>query len=294
MSSAEFLSTNPLSMDTDDAEDVEALAVARRSLFKISLHFDPYAPTAQEDYAKLKSELRKFPILDIIKSELTKTRVNISLARKLVKALQFISDDEIEDAIKTLIENEELLYPVYFNVLSAVRPELKRVSVQGRDSIARYVINLIENGAPVLAVDLNLQYAIRLLSEIQSEEAAATLVAVYDTTSSQSIKRDIILIMTMWRDWTWLSDRRAYFRTMSPSERRAYIIASYRLKDEGKHWREHTADEFSPLELTVRRAGRFPSDFRNLLCWQLHLRMADSCAIYGGLCATMEHGWLRP
>ncbi|MFX9169547.1 hypothetical protein ABTN79_20105, partial [Acinetobacter baumannii] len=83
-------------------------------------------------------------------------------------------------------------------------------------------------------------------AEQQSEEAAATLSSIYDSSSSEAIRRDIILIMTKWRDWTWLSDQRANFRKMSFAERRAYIIASYSLKDEGKHWREHTSNEFSP------------------------------------------------
>lgn len=252
MSSSEFLSTNPLSMDSENDPHDQKIAHARRQLFSFSLHFDPYAPTAQEDYERLKLEIKNFPILDIIKSELTKTRVNISLSRKLIQTLKFISDKEISDAAKTLIENDELLYPVYFNVLSAVRTEFSRISEISKISISKYVIELIESGAPVLSVELNLQYAIRLLSEKQSEESTATLIHIFDTCNSEAIRRDIILIMTKWRNWTWLSDRKAYFRSMSQPERRAYIIASYSLKDEGKHWRDHMSDEFSPLEKITR------------------------------------------
>lgn len=252
MSAAEFLSTNPLSMDTGDGQEAKGIAIARQQLFTISLHFDPYAPTAQEDYKKLETELKKFPILDLIKSELTKSRVNIALSRKLVQTLKFVSEQEIDDAARTLIENHELLYPVYFNVMAAIRNEFHRLKATTRQVISRYIISLIDDGAPVMGVDLNLQYAIRLLAEEQSEEAAATLTSVYDSSVSEAVRRDIILIMTKWRDWTWLSDQRANFRKMSFAERRAYIIASYSLKDEGKHWRDHTADEFSPLEKITR------------------------------------------
>lgn len=130
MSSAEFLATNPLSMDGENEHEAQALVAARRQLFTISLHFDPYAPTASDDYERLRKEMKKFPILDLIKSELTKSRVNIALSRKLIQTLKFVSDNEIDDAVKTLIENEDLLYPVYFNVLSAVRSEFCRLKTQ--------------------------------------------------------------------------------------------------------------------------------------------------------------------
>ena len=80
----------------------------------------------------------------------------------------------------------------------------------------------------------------------------AVLANLYDATNSEAIRRDIILIMARWKNWIWLSDRRAYFRSMRPMERRAYIAASYTLSDEGKHWRQHTKNEFSPLEIIVR------------------------------------------
>ena len=103
-----------------------------------------------------------------------------------------------------------------------------------------------------MAVDLNLQYAVRLLGNQRSEESIAALSAIYDRTDSPAIRHDIILILTRWRDWTWLSDKKARFRTMTPAERRAFIAASYRLSDEGKHWRDHTRDEFGPMERFVR------------------------------------------
>lgn len=254
MSSSEFIATNPLSQERElePEADGATIAQARKSLFALSLHFDPYSATAAEDYIRLKTEISKFPILDMIKAELTKTRVNVSLARRLIQTLRFISEAEIDDACKTLIENQELLYPIYFNVLSAVRSEFARLSDTAQAAVIRYVSDLIETGSPVMSVDLNLQYGVRLLASRQSEESAALLTDLYETTNSEAIRRDIILIMVRWRNWIWLSDRKAYFRSMRPMERRAYIIASYSLKDEGRHWRDHTKDEFSPFETLVR------------------------------------------
>jgi hypothetical protein len=59
--------------------------------------------------------------------------------------------------------------------------------------------------------------------------------------------------MAKWKNWYWLSDLRTNFRSLSPAERRAFIVASYALRDEGKHWRQHTSNEFSPLEHLVQQ-----------------------------------------
>lgn len=189
---------------------------------------------------------------------MTKTRVDISLARRLISTLKFISDADLNDAVKTLIENEDLLYPIYFNVLSAIRAEYSRLNADTKNAVSEYVINLINNDAATMSVDLNLQYAVRLIAEHHTEEAISTLSSLYDGTNSDAIRRDIILVMAKWKNWIWLSDRRAYFRSMVPMQRRAFIIASYVLKDEGKHWRDHTKDEFSPFETITRDwiAGR--------------------------------------
>mgnify|MGYP003366041198 CR=1 FL=1 len=66
--------------------------------------------------------------------------------------------------------------------------------------------------------------------------------------SSPLIRRDIILVMARWGQWYWISDLKNKFRTLSGPERRAFIVASYILKDEGNHWRDHIKKELSPFE----------------------------------------------
>jgi len=251
MSAAEFQKTNPLSLDKEEAGG-GPFAEARHSLLRLSLHYDPYSPTAGEDYQKLADEIGKFPILDLIRTELSKTRINISLARKIVGTLQYMHPAQLDDAARTLIESEILLYPIYFNVLSAVRSIFDKLSVPAQEYILECVGNLIETNSPVVAVDLNKQYALRVLACKRTEEGVSLLSRSYDATESSAIRRDIILTMARWGEWFWLTDRRGSFRTMQASERRAFIIASYVLKDEGSHWRAHVKTEFSPFEELVR------------------------------------------
>jgi hypothetical protein len=58
--------------------------------------------------------------------------------------------------------------------------------------------------------------------------------------------------MARWRAWAWLSDLKNSFRTLSPTERRAFVIASYVMSDEGRHWRQHISRELTSFEDLVR------------------------------------------
>lgn len=83
---------------------------------------------------------------------------------------------------------------------------------------------------------------------MESPENADLLIQLYKSTDSALIRRDIILILGKWNTWYWLSDKRRYFRMLSAPERRAFIIASFSLQDEGRHWRDHIKKEFSDFE----------------------------------------------
>jgi hypothetical protein len=177
----------------------------------------------------------------------------VALAKKLVSAIQFINDEQRDDAVLSLVENSDLLYPVYANVLWSAKQLFYRISAEARNSAIEYVAELFRTGSHVVRVDLNAVHAVRFLSCVQSPENEELLNQLHSNTRSVLLRRDIILAMAKWRAWYWLSDLRATFRTMSPAERRSFIIASYVLTDEGKHWRDHISDELSPFEAIVRQ-----------------------------------------
>lgn len=249
--------TNLLRPDTESARstDHETLDAQERAkgLMQLSLRFDPYSPTRLTDYAALKAEIERFDVLGLLREELLKSRVHISLARKLVAAIKYLDAPAKDTAISTLMDNAELLYPIFSGVLTVAKSVFSELSPKAQIKIHQAVVDLIEGDSHVLRVDLNLAFALRLLSCRHSPEAEAAIAKIYKhSNSSALLRRDIILIMAKWKNWYWLSDLRANFRSMSPSEKRAFIVGSYALRDEGKHWRQHTSGEFSPFEQLVQ------------------------------------------
>jgi hypothetical protein len=255
MSGAEFLSTSPLGDKDDEApEDSGSPTLKEQSqnLMRLSLRFDPYSPTAADDYEVMRKELEKLDILMLLKSELAKSRVHISLTKKIVSAIRYIDENKRNEMVITLVENADLLYPIYSSVLFVAKSVFSELDAEGRKSVMTFVKKLIKSKSYIMQVPLNLAYAVRLLSCEGSVENEELLNNIYNETRDVGIRRDIILAMSRWQSWEWISNLRNIFRTLSPLERRAFIVASYQLRDEGKHWRSHIQNELSPLEKLVQ------------------------------------------
>jgi hypothetical protein len=251
MSGAEFIATSPLGRSIDEGVPNEAepdLAEQSHNLMRLSLRFDPYSPTAADDYEALRAELRKIDIFALLKTELVKSRIHISLSKKIVSAMRFIEEPQRSDAVLSLITNETLLYPIYSNILWVVTTLYQELPDATRSSIVEHVRSLVTNKSHVMEIELNLSYAVRLIACSDGPENEETLNRVFKATSSVAIRRDIILAMARWSAWPWLSDLKNRFRTLSPMERRAFVVASYAMSDEGKHWRQHISPELSSFE----------------------------------------------
>lgn len=255
MTSSEFRATNPLrcrSIDEEDADESdqrkEDAHERSRKLLRFSLRFDPYSPTAHDDYEKLRSEIRQFDILELLKEELSKSRVHIALSRKIVTAIRYLEGQTRDDAVLSLINNSDTLYPIFSSsliMLDKIYMELGEVT---RKEVITRIVALIRSDSHVFRVDILLCFALRVLQHAHTQDNRQLLQEIYRERSSEIVRRDIILIMALWGDWCWLSDLRNKYRQLSAPEKRAFIIASYSLKDEGRHWREHIKKELNPFE----------------------------------------------
>ena len=268
MSSAEFIASNPLVHDEEEEPAAAPLGVARQAIMTINIHYDPYSATAGEDYKAIREELEKYPIMELIRAELKKSRVDITLARRLISLARHLHGNLLDDAIKTLVENEEILYPVYYNVLITAKEVFHQLAAETQDAIILYLRKLIGEQSRVLVVDLNIQYAIRVLSLKYQEDTKLLLSRLYRSGRNRAIKRDIIIALARWKDWPWLSDLKNRFRQLTDIEKRGFIIASFGLGDEGQHWRRNLRREFAPMEELVKDWAEEKHSLDN---WQIPL-----------------------
>lgn len=246
MTRAEFERSSPLAdpVTVDSKDESEA-----RTFLRLRLRYDPYSATAKEDYGRLVADVEKFDVAKILAGELRKSRIDEVLVRQLVKSLQFLHPVVRDGAVVSLLQNLEVLYPVFPTVAIVLRSMLGDISETVRAELFKTLRDRVREGSYVMLVPTNLAFAVRILAYDQSEETDAILVDLYGRSrTDMMVKRDIILAMTARRAAYWLSDLLKRFSTLTLWERRALVPASYVLGDEGRHWRDRIHDELSPID----------------------------------------------
>jgi hypothetical protein len=248
MSSAEFLASSESSPD----DSIPVHASEEQLFLSLSLRYDPYSPTAEEDYAALKAELRQFDIVGMLGRQLAKSQIHSAMVKKLISAIRHLSATSVNAAIISLLESIDKLSPIFPNVMLIMNANFETLSAETKAQICERLREMIATRSHVMLVELNLCFAIRVLGKLHTIETEELLVRIFETTNSQIIKRDIILIMAKWGVTYWLSDIKHKFLQLRPWERRSFLIASYMLEDEGSHWRSSVKDKLAPYDIVVR------------------------------------------
>ena len=249
MTSDEFLANSEFAADNEPDGEPERQA---REFLRFRLHYDPYSQTAAEDYEVLKSELSKFDIVGMLSREMRKSRVHQALARKLISALKHLEPPQRESAVASLFEQLDVLYPVLPAILLLAKGVINELSDTTRERVFQIVRDLLRARSHIVFVPAHLAYAVRLLAFDSSEEANEILTSLYNQTNSSAIRRDIIYVMARRRADFWVSDVRKSFNTVTEWERRALIVASYILGDEGTHWRNSFKRAMPDMQALVR------------------------------------------
>lgn len=246
LTSSEFRKTSEL-MNPDHDDDN-----GQHELFRLPLRFDPYSATAEEDYEALKERVRRIDIFGMLGRELSKSRIHTPTTRRLIRAIRYLEQKPKDQAILSLMENLPLLSPVFGTVMIVVRDTFDDLSDEAQKEVCAGIMSLIREGSHLIRVGINMAFAIRVLCRRRSEESEVLLAQLYRDAKSELVQRDIILIMAKWQVHYWISDARNHYNQMRPWQRRAFIIASYCLRDEGMHWRRRAQHGFSPFESLLR------------------------------------------
>jgi hypothetical protein len=238
----------------DPAETTNKLASEEQKLLNISIRFDPYSPTAEEDYKELKEAVGQIDILGILGREIAKTAIDATVSRQAIQAISALQPKQQEDAIRMLLDTGNLitLAPVFVTVMRIVRDLYGILTPDFQAQVDIILCDLYTQNSPLLSVEINLAYYLQAFAGKQTQRKEEILINIYDNSANPLIHRIVILTMAQWGCHYWLSDVKNKFGAMSVFERRAFLVASYFLGDEGKHWREHTKSTWRLPEVNTR------------------------------------------
>lgn len=244
----EFMAVSPIG----DGNEVESVAEKEAADFqRLRIRYDPYAPTANEDYLALCEEINKFDIVAMLGRQLLKPRVDESLTRQLVKAIKFLSPSSRDGAIVSLTKNISTLYPIFPTIAMLFIQVIGDMSVSTRTIVFETLRSLIRSQSYIVSVSANLAYAIRVLGYDASLETATLMAELYKSNHDDMIRRDIICAMMRTANRPWISNLKKNYNSSAPWEKRAFVVASYLLGDEGRHWRRAISNQLSPMDKLV-------------------------------------------
>lgn len=243
ISSSEFILSQNLLISPE--EDINS---DMSHLFSLDLKFDPYSTTAEEDYEALRLELSRIDILSLLNRELAKTRIHGAVAKRIVSAVRHLKPLVMKDAILTMLNSIEALYPIFPVVEITIKACFDQLDKISQETVCGIIREKIFDKSFVLKNEVNAAYAVRILSKSKSSDNEDALVTLYERFVSPLVRRDIILTMAKWQEFPWLSDKINDYQSVSPWEKRAYIVASYKMGDAGSHWRRQVSATFSPIE----------------------------------------------
>jgi len=238
----------------DPQEGDEALKSEEEKLLRISIRYDPYSQTAEDDYEELKEAVNEVDIVGILGREVAKTAIDTTVTKQAINAIRALHDESKMGAVKTLLQdnNLEVLAPVFVTVVRAIKTVYDDLDEEGKDFVDEALVNLYEANSYLLSVELHLAYFIQLLSKRSTTRKEEIMVEIHDRQTSPLLRRLVILTMAQWGCHYWISDVKQKYSGVTEWERRAIILGSYCLGDEGKHWRANTKKSWNDIELLIR------------------------------------------
>lgn len=262
LTTEEYRETSRAFMPTGEAEDQSD----EKKLLNISLRFDPYSPTAAEDYEALKAAVGEVDIVGILGREVAKAAIDPTVSKQAINAIKALDPPLQGGAIRTILDSRNLnvLSPVFVTILRLVRSVYASLLDEHKDFVDEALMELHQQESPLLSVELNLSYYIQVLGQRKSGAKEELLVQLFDTHQKPLLRRLILLILADWECHYWLSDLKRQYSGLSLWEKRAFILASYVLGDEGDHWRRHARKSWSPMDGLVRDwfSTRYPRNKR--------------------------------
>jgi len=262
MTSHEFLTLSMCENLNDSVEE----NIQTNNFLKLRLFYDPYSPTADEDYDKLEAELKKFDIIGMLSKEIHKSRINQALTRRLINAVKYINSDQKNTAILSLfaqndesIGNLDVLYPVFPSVMLLFRAIMNDLDGQTKKLVFDVLRTLLSNKSYIMQVPINLMYVIRILAHDKCDETEIILCDLYTKQTNPIIKSNIIIAMAQHDADFWISDKLKSFASLTQWEKRSLIVSSFILKDEGSHWRKKIKKELLKIDVILMEwfANRF-------------------------------------
>lgn len=258
------LVSSRINAESDDEKEKH-----RAKFMSLPINYDPYSDTAEDDYKTVKNQLKEFDIVGLLNDELRKVRIHQQFGKRLIKTFDVLEPEIISIAFDSMISSFEKLYPIFPAIMKSAYKHHEKLEAKTKADLHEALRQLVKSNSYVIQSEINMTYLLRVLgleNDFLNEETINT--AYNNSSDSILIKSIVIQIMTRWRAYHWLTDKKDTFSTMNKWERRMFIVAANFIGEEGTHWLNHTKREFSDSEKLIMEWAKKKSKIND---WKLPL-----------------------
>ena len=180
--------------------------------------------------------------------------IDQTVTRQAISTLRALDSQTREQSLRVLLEpnNITVLAPVFSHVMRTVRGTYGDLRKSTKNFVDASLIALFHEDSHLLSMDVNRAYYVQALARRHRQAKESVLVSMFDRTSSPLLRRIIIHTMANWNCHYMVSRSLNSFASYNDWERRALLVGSYCLTDEGAHWRSHVRSTLSNTETLVK------------------------------------------
>ncbi|OFY85029.1 MAG: hypothetical protein A3F72_04585 [Bacteroidetes bacterium RIFCSPLOWO2_12_FULL_35_15] len=241
----------------------------RAKFMSLPINYDPYSDSAEDDYRRIKKELEEFDIVGLLNDELRKVRIHQQFGTRLIKTFDVLEPEVISNAFNSIIPKYEILYPIFPTIMKSAYKHHAKLENNTKTKLHLSLRKLVSENSYIVQSEINMTYLLRVLGLEHSLLNEETVIKAYHLfADSILIKSIVIQIMTRWKAYHWLTDKKDTFSIMNKWERRMFIVAANFIGDEGEHWLNYNKKEFSDLEKLIMNWSKEKSSITN---WELPL-----------------------
>lgn len=152
----------------------------------IRLYFDPYAPDAAEDYEQLRAALDDFNLMELLATELSKGRSDLSVVSKIARSLHAMPPNVQIQASQTMLAHTGKLYPILPKVLRSLFYVVEKITENESEQQAEELVNqvclLVQNDRYISDSEINMAYCVRIIGKCKTGSNEQLLNSIYSGT----------------------------------------------------------------------------------------------------------------
>lgn len=214
-------------------------------LVEIDLHFDPYSDTAESDYGELKEVVESLNIRTLLALELRKGQPDTFLVAQIGRTLKLHDPEIALQLCGTLLDRINLhafraSWSTIMRGVASVRSNERFSDIfKGLDQL---LDDIPDHSPHLLLAEASCLHYLRTVRFQRTERRAKYVLRVYESTSSETVKRACIDCWRHWKDRPSFIRERNKWNSLKAEEQRMLWLAAAEFGDDGVNFRRQVRD----------------------------------------------------